>query len=293
MKVLVCSLMLRLSEVWFILYASVDMSLYFLYKILRSDLRYWVNLPDALSWVVSIIIRLVIKTIADFTLLLQFRHPFELGGIYWAWNILANQLFCFASVYLYNRFAVDSGSSGVDALNKSTSIANIAIHCNSTGNNTNTAGCVATELPLWELVVGLFAMSMLSFFIFSRLINKGYLWTFYDMRTGKQMAVDTFKEVESANSKFEIFGHHRSFYDTIEKELKTWLKENWERWQEEKPDWFTAAAIESVPVDMLPLSAMNSLGGVKGRRGSLDKMAKGEKAEKVRRASAAQVVPSG
>ena len=44
---------------------------------------------------------------------------------------------------------------------------------------------------------------------------------------------------------------------------------------------------------MLPLPALKSLGGVKGRRTSLDKMAKTEEVKKVRRASAAQVVPSG
>ena len=126
-----------------------------------------------------------------------------------------------------------------------------------------------------------------------RLINKDYLWTFYDMRTGKQFITEGFQLLKTDKEKINSFSRHRSLNADIEPDLKVWLKENWERWQEEKPDWFTAAAIESVPVDMLPLSAMNSLGGVKGRRGSLDKMAKGEKAEKVRRASAAQVVPSG
>ena len=74
MKVLACSLMLRLNKVWFWFYACGDMGLYFLLKIIRGDCRYWLNLRGGWSWPISIAERIVSKVICDFTLLIHFRH---------------------------------------------------------------------------------------------------------------------------------------------------------------------------------------------------------------------------
>ena len=32
-----------------------------------------------------------------------------------------------------------------------------------------------------------------------------------------------------------------------------WLTENWDRWEEGKPEWFIATAISIIPEDMLPM----------------------------------------
>ena len=98
LKVIACSLMLRLNQTWFIIYMTGDQSLYFLYKLLRGDWRYGLLLPGLVSWVVSVFVRVMIKTIVDFTLIIHYRHPFDLGGIYWSTNIVLNQAFCFVSV---------------------------------------------------------------------------------------------------------------------------------------------------------------------------------------------------
>ena len=44
--------------------------------------------------------------------------------------------------------------------------------------------------------------------------------------------IDNFRELESDAMKFEIFGYHRSLYESIDEELKSWLtlEDNWERW---------------------------------------------------------------
>ena len=47
------------------------------------------------------------------------------------------------------------------------------------------------------------------------------------------------------------------------------------------PDWFTADAIAAVPPDMLPVSVLDAMGGVKGRRESIEAMKK-EKEEKLK-----------
>jgi len=263
------------------------MGIYFLYKFARGDFRYWLNVEELLSWLCSIICRLMIKVITDFTLIVQFRHQFELGGVYWLANIVTNQLFCFVSVYLYKRFA-----------DTSTSVDNI-IRCNTTdaGNTTNTVGCDegSIESQLLFLVIGLFVLSVLSFGIFSRLINKDYLWTFYDIRTGSQFLCDNWRNGITDIERFETFDNHRTLYKSIEPELKVWLEENWERWEEEKEDWFNAAAISSVPVDLLPKKALSNMGGVTGRKASIIKM-KEEKGKVVRERRGSvnlKIIPTG
>ena len=94
-----------------------------------------------------------------------------------------------------------------------------------------------------------------------------------------------------------IFTHHVTYYDSIAPELFKWLADNWDRWEEERPDWFTAAAISTVPEDMLPIKFKMGLGGnKKERRESLKKMVEVEE-EVVKRNSiminSNQVVPEG
>ena len=76
--------------------------------------------------------------------------------------------------------------------------------------------------------------------------------------------------------KFDIFGHHRSFYEPIQEDLMKWLNDNWARWVDEKEEWFDAAVIDTVPPEMLPVAVLNKLGGVERRRASLDKLIKTE-----------------
>ena len=87
-------------------------------------------------------------------------------------------------------------------------------------------------------------------------------------------------------------------YKSINKELKDWLGDYWERWEEEREDWFSAKMIGKIPDELLPEKFSRKLGvDAKGRRKSIDAMIKVEEkevvVEKARRASAAQVVPSG
>ena len=140
---------------------------------------------------------------------------------------------------------------------------------------------------------------MLSFGLFLSLINKEYLVTFYDKRTGSEFLCDNWRNGISDKERFYVFSKHASLYEeSINKELKIWLSENWDRWEEEKEDWFTAKMIGKIPSELLPEQFSNRLGvNAKGRRKSIDSMVKAEEkemeVEKVRRASAAQVVPSG
>ena len=65
MKVLACALLLRLSRIWFFCYLLCDMCLYYLYKLVRGDLRYFVRIQGKLGLIISFFARTVVKMVAD------------------------------------------------------------------------------------------------------------------------------------------------------------------------------------------------------------------------------------
>jgi len=129
------------------------------------------------------------------------------------------------------------------------------------------------------------------------MINPDYLWTFFDVQTGKQFVFEVYTSSSAEKDKFEyVFYSHRIYYQHFKGELKIWLGNNWDKWNEDQPDWFTACAIASVPPDMLPETALRSMGGVLGRRLSIDEMQKDEKKPKKdrgRRGTDLKIVPPG
>ena len=58
------------------------------YKALRRDVLYWVPTLGVPS---SLLCRFVIKVFADSTSCAHFRHPLELGGLYYCLNVFLGQ----------------------------------------------------------------------------------------------------------------------------------------------------------------------------------------------------------
>jgi hypothetical protein len=71
---------------WVLVYLMSDMGLYFVYKILRRDLWHWIPLETAASVVESVLERLVVKVLVDFTGVIQFRGAAEMGGCYFTFK---------------------------------------------------------------------------------------------------------------------------------------------------------------------------------------------------------------
>jgi hypothetical protein len=71
-----------------LVYLVSDMGLYFVYKILRRDLWHWVPLEGAASVVESVLERLVVKVLVDFTGVLQFRGAAEMGAAAFTFNMV-------------------------------------------------------------------------------------------------------------------------------------------------------------------------------------------------------------
>ena len=68
-------------------YIGADLALYFIVKILRGDFWYWMPFGGLAEVFSSSFIRLIVKTLTDFTLIVQFRHPNEIGGAYWTFGL--------------------------------------------------------------------------------------------------------------------------------------------------------------------------------------------------------------
>ena len=256
---------------------------------MRRELRHCFRLDGIVSWFASVLIRIIVKTTSDATLIMQFRHPFDLGGAYWSFNLVLNQFLCFVAVFLYTKFGkeiVDSDSTPETDIEPS--LSSLA---------PTSAPVELVQYPLWTFVISLFFLTVLSFLGFLRFINRKYLVTFFDRRTGKQFLCDLWRSTETDKERIYVFSKHRSYYKTIEKEIKEWLSENWDKWEDEKEDWFCSKNLSRIPVDLLPEKIVTKYGGTSGERRSIKKMANLE--EKVKRDSmrgkggVGTVVPKG
>ena len=58
-----------------------------LQKVARGDFHYWLPIDGVSGLFVSLLCRIMAKTIADFTGVIQFRGPQELGGLYLTFNL--------------------------------------------------------------------------------------------------------------------------------------------------------------------------------------------------------------
>ena len=90
----------------------------------------------------------------------------------------------------------------------------------------------------------------------------------------------------------QVFGCHKFQWTPIRDKVKSWIKEGWASWEEEKPDWFTDKWKASVPEDMKPAKKTGDVDGgdemtaenegeeeeQNGRRSSILEIISGQKA---------------
>jgi hypothetical protein len=188
-----------------------------LVKILRGDFWYWLPLGGNTEIVNSVILRVVIKIITDFTSITHFRHPYEVGGAYWIFGLVLTM-----------------GSLPVSTLIASSYIDEQAIHIASLIMN--------YFIPITTLCCVVFFLN----------IEKKYLHTFWSIQRGKDKTIAYFLEGESDAIMFSVFKRSRHHWVSIEGEIKKWVGLNWAKWEEEQPEWFTDVMKAKVPVDFIP-----------------------------------------
>jgi hypothetical protein len=202
---------------WAFLYLGADLGLYMFVKILSGDFWYWMRLEGNLEIMSTIIMRVVIKIIVDFTSIMQLRHPNEVGGAYWSFDLVLTMGSLLVSTYLASPYvdgkAIDIASSMMNYF-----------------------------IPI----------TTLCFVVFLLNIENKYLHTFWSTQTSKDYSMAFFLEGESEEVKFLVLTYSRHHWVSIEGEIKKWVEMNWAKWEEEKPDWFTDVMKALVPVDFIP-----------------------------------------
>jgi hypothetical protein len=202
---------------WAFLYIGADLGLYLLIKILRGDFWYWLPLGGSEEFMCSFLVRVVSKIIVDFTSMVQFRNPNEVGGAYWLFGLMLTMGSLPVSIYIASNYVNER------AINIASSMMNYFI-----------------------------PISTLCFVVFFLNIEKKYLQTFWSIQRGKDRTMAYFLEEKSDAIMFLVFKRSKHHWVSIEGEIKTWVEMNWAKWEEEKPDWFTDVMKAKVPVDLIP-----------------------------------------
>jgi hypothetical protein len=83
------AMLMLMSPVYVLYYALGDTAFFFLQKAARGDLEYFANVDGVVGAVFfDFLVQLMMKTIVDFTGLVQFRGPGILGGCFWSGSIV-------------------------------------------------------------------------------------------------------------------------------------------------------------------------------------------------------------
>jgi hypothetical protein len=209
-----------------------DHVLYLTYKLARRDLYHWVPLEGAAMVVHSFLIRVIAKTITDFTGVVQFRGPGDLGGIAWT---------------SYQGMAL------VTSL--------VAIHIYLSSDVVDEGGGAMSESLVWKIVGGLSGSLIFFFTCFLLLMNRGYVSTFFSTQTGYAWVQSYFVNGQTDEKKKQIHEFNKKQWMSIRPDVKAWTLENWERWEEEKPAWFNDAWMRMVEDDMIPPASLRKLKG--------------------------------
>jgi hypothetical protein len=192
--------------------------------------------------------------------LLQFRNAFDLGGLYFSTNLILSQASVVVCALLYYSYYEETSVETPPE---------IASPNNSTF--TNSTGAKFTKGQLQGSVGSLLLIFVLSFGVFMFKIERKYVKTFFSMETGHAKAKRLFRTGKTDFEKSLITTNDRRLWNSISDEVAAWLDENWDRWESDKPDWFTAVYIASIDDDIMPKKALvkeNQKAGGKERRRS-------------------------
>ena len=216
---------------------ATDIGSYILIKIIREDFIYWLPLEGIASIQVSLLVRVMVKVITDFTSVIHLRHTYELGGVQWIFGQLTSVVTLFIALHL----AEGSGKLGYEMSR------------------------------LWLISYNLTGAALLSFCIFFIIINKGYTYTFVSLEAGGQMTIRNFREHEDDGLRADIFNVNKNQWKSIYDEVKDWVWQNWPKWVEEKPAWFDDKMRSMIPRDMIPSSDDQKQIAAEGGKGAVVK----------------------
>jgi hypothetical protein len=215
LKCLSTSLWLDLNSTSFLVFTALDILGFIAYKAFRNDLRYWIKLDGFAGLVFSILERSIAKIMCDYTAILQFRSPFELGGQYFTFNTIFQVLISMTVCIVY-----------INQPDK-------------TDNN----------LVLGTMLFAFIVFAVSSYIIYTYMEPK-YRHSRTSSETGIEHIARFFERVEEDQIRMDIFKRHKRYLEGIEEEIKIWTHENWDAWLTQS--WFTDQVIDRIPEEYIP-----------------------------------------
>ena len=197
---------------------------YIIYKIVRNDFRYWLPLAGVKGLLMSLIARVAVKVVTDFTGFLHARHPFEMGGFYWILNMVVTQISCLAVVG-FKRSLTDVVANA-DTYFSDDDVLTMALILSST----------------W----------LVSVIVLIGFSNPAYRHTFYDNHTTHSYQKKLFDRGSDRTKMKILTKTHRHSWQHFEEEMKDWLERVWDELHTTKPTWFTHWVIATIPRDCVP-----------------------------------------
>ena len=139
----------------------------------------------------SVLGRIMVKTITDFTSIVQFRHPYDLGGVQWILALLLTLAGLPFAVWVYRS------KIGEDAIY---------------------GGARTAAFSLLPFVATLLA-------IFFMTIESKYIRTFVTFRRARDLTIKTFRERDDATKAAYTVQVSRHLWQSIDEEVRGWLDE--------------------------------------------------------------------
>jgi hypothetical protein len=203
------------------IYLSGDLGLYLLIKLVRQDFWYWMPLGGKKEIVSSLLNRIVVKVITDFTAIAQFRHPNEMGGLAWTFSFLLTMASLPVAIVLTR---------------------------DNEGKLEGVRGPLASAALIYVLPA-----TCLAFLFFLSNMEKKYIYTFLSRTRGRDLCIKMFRESTRDNDRAERFRCSRHYWQAIESEVKAWVQNNWDHWQVDKPKWLDEDMRSRIPIEFIPV----------------------------------------
>jgi hypothetical protein len=220
----------------------------------------------------------------------HFRHPLELGGIYFFINALKSVASWFVAAALYSRYFVAGTTELGLVAGMNTSTVNYSGFLNSTGTNftgANTTGAISAfapalqcischafataagaiahaskigDVPLFATVGALAAVWLIAVVGLSLTIKRKYLYTFVSLQTGYAYSQSYFLDNQGDDAKrVRIFFHNERHWRAIRDRVRQWVMSAYAAWQALMPAFFTADLQARIPDDFMPAQAVQDL----------------------------------
>jgi hypothetical protein len=216
--------------------------LFLIVKVLQGDLWHWLPIYGIPGACISFFFRLMAKLLSDWTAVAQSRHPSDVGGAYFSFNLgLTVATGAFAAL----SYNVGDGEGGMEgSLSENSVLIFMAFVC---------LGTVVS-----------YTLLLLS-------MKQEYRYTFFSVKTGKQYTQEIFTMNSDSERKFKILSKNTHLWKkTIGVQVKSWIGEKLPVWIEEQPEWFNDEKMSLITDDMVEDPAMLVRLRTKNVQGILD-----------------------